>query len=85
MRTGDNLVQDRQIGDYGTITVNGKTTLIDAEDGWEIVPEGKVIRRGWRVFDYYAGWMMPDNYHADNGHHTRREGRWLAWEKRKRK
>ncbi len=68
--------------DYGVITVNGITTPIEPQPGWEIVPLGAVIKRGWRVFDYYAGWMTPDDWHARNGFTARREGRWLAWAKR---
>lgn len=42
-KTGDDLVRDVQRGSYGTITVNGETTQIKAERGWEIVPEGIVL------------------------------------------
>ena len=84
-KTGDDLVSDVQRGSYGTITVNGETTQIKAERGWEIVPEGIVVKRGWKVFDYYAGWMLTDEYDSSRGHYTRRSGRWLVWAKKKSK
>jgi len=71
-----------QVGEYGTMTVNGVTRPLIPEPGYALLPEGEAIKRGDKPYDYYAGWIQSDGYHAKNKYLAHRGGRWLAWERR---
>ena len=66
---------------YGTITINGITTAILPEKGYKLIPQGKVIKKGDKVYDYHAGWML-DHYGSEAGNLACVEGKWLAWERK---